>query len=511
MPLAKTRPTSSLQLRAAAELERRRRDGTITPLWQPNLGPQTEAYHSEADILGYGGAAGGGKSHLALGLAFTQHKRSVIFRRVYPNLKGLIEDSIALIGNDKQFNKTEKVWRVNGRLVEFGAAQYENDKFSWRGRPHDFYCFDEVTEFTKTQFEFIIGWLRTTDQKQRCRIVLTFNPPLDDAGSWVVDYFLPWIAFLFPDKYTHPHPALPGELRWYASLDGKEVEVENGEPFGHNGETIKPLSRTFIPAKLMDNPYLSNTNYAAVLQSLPEPLRSQVLYGDFAASFMADPWQVIPTAWVKAAQLRWMERQKPDMPLSGVGVDVARGGKDNLVTSKRYGTWFDEPIKTPGVNVEDGPAAAGLVYNALQNEAHIGYINIDVIGVGTSPYDSLKVMYPDKVGPVNAAAGTEFVVKSEKGDVVLKMKNIRAEYHWRLRMALDPVHGDDLALPPGNEIVADLCAAKYKMMAGGVIQIEEKDAIKERIGRSPDVGEAIMLAYLPFSTRWKTMGKFINV
>ena len=73
---------------------------------------------------------------------------------------------------------------------------------------------------------------------------------------------------------------------------------------------------------------------------------------------------------------------------------------------------------------------------------------------------------------------------------------MRAEYHRRMRLALDPEHGDDIALPPGNEIVADLCAAKYKMLAGGVIQIEEKDAIKERIGRSPDEGEAIMLANL---------------
>lgn len=466
-------------------------------LWQPNPGPQTEAYESEADILGYGGAAGGGKSHLALGLAFTKHQRSVILRRVYPNLKGLIEDAVTLIGTDENYNKTEKTWRVDNRLIEFGAVQYENDKFAWRGRPHDLYVFDEATEFTRTQMEFIIGWLRTTDLDQRCRVVLTFNPPLDDAGSWVVDYFLPWIAHLFPDKYTHPNPAKPGELRWYATLDGKETEVESGDPFEHNGETIKPLSRSFIPAKLRDNPYLSNTNYEAVLQSLPEPLRSQVLYGDFAASFMADPWQVIPTAWVKAAQKRWMETAKPDMPLSGVGVDVARGGKDNLVISKRYGTWFDEPVKVPGANVEDGPAAAGLVHGALSEEAHIGYINIDVIGVGTSPYDSLKVMYPGLVEPVNAASKSHFEVVAESGDVVLRMKNNRAEYHWRMRMALDPEHGDGLALPPGNEIIADLCAAKYKILAGGIVQIEEKDEIKKRIGRSPDIGEALLLANMP--------------
>lgn len=487
------------------------------PLWQPNPdrpdgtpNPQRLAYESEADILGYGGAGGGGKSSLALGLAFTQHQRSVIFRRVYPNLKGLIEDSIALIGSDEAYNKTEKTWRIDGRIVEFGAVQHENDKFNWRGRPHDLYVFDEASEFSRSQVEFIIGWLRSTDQAQRCRVLLTFNPPTDESGGWVIDYFLPWLAYLFPNEYQHPNPAAPGELRWYATIDGKETEVDSGEPFEHNGETIRPLSRSFIPAKLADNPHLANTGYESVLQSLPEPLRSQLLYGDFAANRQADPWQVIPTAWVKLAQQRWMERQKPDMPLSGVGGDMVRGGKDALALAKRYGTWFDEVIKVPGVNIEDGPAAAAVFYQELQNERNIGYINIDVAGVGSSPYDSMKVMWPGIVHPVNAAAGSDYVVKAENGDVVLKMKNLRAEYHWRLRLALDPVHGDNLALPPGNEIVADLCAAKYKMLAGGVVQIEDKENIKERIGRSPDVGEAIMMAHLQPSAKWRSIS-FLKV
>jgi len=70
---------------------------------------------------------------------------------------------------------------------------------------------------------------------------------------------------------------------------------------------------------------------------------------------------------------------------------------------------------------------------------------------------------------------------------------MRAEYHWRLRDALDPVNGDDICLPPGNEIIADLCAARYSVSSAGVI-IEEKAQIKKRIGRSPDIGDAVMIA-----------------
>jgi hypothetical protein len=396
-------------------------------IWKPNPdhpdgrpNPQRLAYESEADVLGYGGAAGGGKSALLLGLAATAHKRSVIFRRVYPNLRGIIEESRALLNasgvdhSRDSYNETLHRWMLSdGRMIEFEACQLERDKEKQRGRPRDFYGFDEATEFTRSQVEFITAWNRTTEPGQRCRVVLTFNPPTDDGGSWVIDYFRPWFAFLFPQHFTHPNPAAPGELRWYATVDGIEVECDDGSPFDHDGEEIRPRSRTFIPARLEDNPHLDDTNYRSMLQSLPEPLRSQLLYGNFAAKSQADPWQVIPTAWVMAAQARWLELETPNRPLAGVGVDVARGGRDNLVIAKRYSNWFAEPVKVPGVDVADGPTAAGIVQRELAHETHIGAINIDVIGVGSSPYDSLTAMYPGIAQAVNVSEGSTYAAMSK--------------------------------------------------------------------------------------------------
>lgn len=508
---------SYLTPEAAVELkvERLRRaalsTGGARRIWQPNPdhadgrpNPQRLAYESEADVLGYGGAAGGGKSALLLGLAATAHRRSVIFRRVFPNLRGIIEESRALFNAEGRehgmdsYNEMLHRWALgDGRMVEFEACQFEKDREKQRGRPRDFYGFDEATEFTRSQFEFITAWNRTTVTGQRCRVVMTFNPPTDEGGSWVIDYFLPWLAFLFPARFTHPRPAAPGELRWYATIDGRETERPDGQPFEHDGERIQPRSRTFIPARLDDNPHLADGNYRSTLQALPEPLRSQLLDGDFTAQGATDPWQVIPTAWVKAAQTRWLEMERPDTPLSGVGVDVARGGRDSMVIARRYGTWFDEPVKTPGVDVADGPTAAGLVFQLLEHEPHVGYINVDVIGVGSSAYDSLAAMYPDAARAVNVSEGSDYVSmsKEERPKPLFKMRNARAEMYWRFREALDPDGGRALALPPGNELVADLCAARYRVLAGGIIQIEEKAHMKERLGRSPDVGEAVMLAW----------------
>ena len=473
---------------AKAELRRRK-------LWKPLPGPQTLAFNSEADILGYGGAAGGGKTDLLLGLAVTQHKHSVVFRRVFPNLRGVIERSREIFNAEglstsrDSYNESLHRWVLDdGRMVEFEACQFEKDQEKQRGRPRDFYGFDEVTEFTQSQVEFITAWNRSVNPDQRCRIVMTFNPPATEQGTWVCDFFAPWLTYLHPDQFTHPNPAAPGELRWYATIDGDVVERPDGQSFDHNGEIVRPQSRTFIPAQLKDNPYLDQTNYRSVLQSLPEPLKSQMLYGDFSLTVESDIWQIIPTDWIKAAQERWLLRSFPEGHyLTGVGIDVARGGQDKMVISKRYGNWFAELVIHRGSETPNGPISAALIEMALESEP--GYINMDIIGIGSSVYDSLVVSYPQTEG-INAAGRSTFWNKSGK----FKTRNVRTEMYWRLREMLDPETDNDLALPPGNEIVADLAAGRYTVTTAGYA-MEEKIEIKKRIGRSPDVGDAIALHF----------------
>jgi hypothetical protein len=402
---------------------------------------------------------------------------------VYPNLKEIIRRTREVIGDQAQENKADRIWTYpDGQTIEFGAVQFEDDKTNWQGRPHDLKAFDEIPEFTESQYEFICGWNRTTDPGQRVRVIATGNPPTDETGSWVLRRWAAWL------DEKHPNPAKMGELRWYATIDGQEREFTTGEPIKTGRDMVYPRSRTFIPAKLDDNPFYSQDNrYRSVLQSLPEPLRSQLLYGDFKAAAVVDPWQVIPTEWVRKAQRRWMERERPKTPLTAIGIDPARGGKDNTSMAKRYDNWFDEITAWPGFVTVDGPQTAELVRMALGDEIP-GMTNIDVIGVGSSVYDSLKTIYTG-VYPVNVAEGSDFRDRSGK----LKMRNKRAEIYWRMREALDPDLGDEIALPPGNEILADLCVARYSVSTAGVT-IEDKDEIRKRIGRSPDKGESTLLA-----------------
>lgn len=458
---------------------------TDRTIWRPLPGPQSMAYDSTADIIGYGGAAGGGKTDLACGKSLTQHRKVGVFRLNGTELTGVIDRFTELLGGRNGYNGKDNIWRTRRAdgvavQVEFGSFPNLGDEKKYQGRPHDLLIFDEAANMRQEQVRFLLGWLRTTIPGQKCQALLTFNPPTTAEGRWIIDYFGPWL-----DK-KHPNPAKPGELRWFATVDGKDIEVESGDVFEHNGEQIKPLSRTFIPSRISDNPYLMGTGYMATLQSLPEPLRSQMLNGDFAAGMEDDPWQVIPTAWVDAAMARW---KRPDKlkPMDSLGVDVARAGKDSTILARRHDMWFDEPLAYPGSATPDGPTVAGLAIAALRDRA---VIHIDVIGVGSSPYDFLNEARQQVIG-VNVAEAATGVDKSGR----LRFKNLRSQLYWRMREALDPQNNTGICLPPDKRLLADLCAPTWKLV-GQTIQVASREEIIDRIGRSPDYASAYVLALM---------------
>jgi hypothetical protein len=459
------------------------------------------AMASEADELFYGGAAGGGKTDLLLGLAGTQHWHSAIFRRTFPQTRSIIERSrevynrAGLSHARDSYNEQLHVWRLSdGRMVEFQAVQHEKDKMAQQGRARDFLGFDELPEFPESIYRFVIGWNRSTriDPKtgrpQRCRIVATGNPPQTVDGRWVISYWGPWL-----DK-KHLNPAAPGELRWFAVINGEDVELDGPGAFTHRGERITPRSRTFIPARLTDNPILAATGYLSVLQGMPEPMRTQLIEGDFLAGVTDDAWQVIPTAWVEAAQARWTPEPPPHPdfgahPLTCLGVDVAYGGADSTVIVPRHGPWFGKKKKYQGEATDSGSKAAALVLAEHDGEARI---HVDAIGYGAACHEHLQFRVGGLAVAVNVARASGYFDRSRK----YSLTNIRSAMYWLLREALDPETGDNLALPPDRELLADLTAPRFEVRASGIV-VEAKEDIRERLGRSPDVGDAVALAHYP--------------
>jgi hypothetical protein len=345
-------------------------------------------------------------------------------------------------------------------MERIGTPQVPGDESQYASAPYDLIFFDQLEQFPEYAYTFMISRGRSATRK-RVRMVGSANP-VGEGIEWIMRRWRHWLV----DK-----TAQPGELLWFRTDEqGNDVLTTKDHP--------DAVSRTFIPAGLADNPYL-NDDYRRSLMLLPEPLRSALLSGNWSAMLTDDAYQVVPRAWVKAAMARWEPREEtPDV----IGCDVARGGEDKTVKAPRKGNYFMPLEKYPGRSTPDGQSVVDLL-------AGNAVINIDVIGVGASAFDignerGLKMI------PVNFAEKSIAKDKSE----TLRFVNKRAEYYWAFREALDPIDGDNVALPPDPELEADLCAARWQSMSNG-IKIESKEDIKKRIGRSPDCADAVVLAW----------------
>lgn len=435
--------------------------------------------------------AGSGKSDLLLGLGMTAHRKTLFLRRQATQLQEVTSRVQELLrpGDRWKFvGHGGLLTTAEGRTIEFTGCDSDKDKQKFKGRAHDLKAWDEVVDFPESVYLFVNGWNRTTVPGQRCRVVCASNPPTDPQGEWVLRR---WRAWLDP---TAGAKAAPGELRWYTTIGDEEREFPDGSPVHFKGQTYQPRSRTFIPGKMLD--LLLATGYHHTLATLPEPLRSIYLRGDFFAARQDDRWQLIPTKWVLLAQQRWAERRGANPtgfgPVTRLGCDVARDGKDKTVLAPLHGLTIGPLVKRKGTETPDGQSVVGLVVAAGGGTTAFP-TNVDGIGVGASALDVARLMGLPNIKSVIVSQASSW---RDPKSPTLKFLNLRASLMWNVRSLLDPEGGPAetrLALPPDPELLADLTAPRYALSVGGV-KVEAKEEIRERLGRSTDEGDAVALA-----------------
>lgn len=420
---------------------------------------------------------------LLAGLALTEHRRSLVLRRTNKEADKLVDRFAEILGSRVGWNSQEDVWRLgDGRIIDIGGCQHEDDKQKRKGTPHDFIGFDEVSDFTETQYTFIIGWNRSADEGQRCRVVAAGNPPTRPEGLWVIKR---WAAWLDP---THPNPAKDGELRWYTTDGDREIEVDGPGPHMIGGRPVIAKSRTFIRSKLSDNPDLAKTNYGATLDALPPALRAAYREGRFDAALQDQDWQVIPTEWILAAEARWKSDGWAGLTMTAMALDPAGGGRDSAELSARYGGWYAPLESMKGPETADGSLTAAWVVSKRRNNCPI------VVDVGGGYGGAVTLRFKDNAIPFLSYNGaSEGPGKTKDGQ--LAFANKRALAYWRFREELDPDQegGSAIALPPDSELRADLAAPTWRLTPRGIV-IESKDDLRQRLGRSPGKGDAVVMA-----------------
>src|SRR5262245_30834434 len=159
------------------------------------------------------------------------------------------------------------------------------------------------------------------------------------------------------------------------------------------------MSRTFIKASLRDNPYLARTDYQAKLDALPEPLRSAVRDGNFAASRTDAAFQLIPTAWIVAAMNRWTPDGWKYHLMTAMAFDPAGGGKDAAVLARRHKGWYAKLVVEQGKSTGDTMHGMGAIFEHRRDGAPV------VLDVGGGFASGIKARLQDNNVPFHQFNG----------------------------------------------------------------------------------------------------------
>jgi hypothetical protein len=191
---------------------------------------------------------------------------------------------------------------------------------------------------------------------------------------------------------------------------------------------------------------------------------------------------LISLTWIESAIERGKELQHlPDCKERYTGVDVARFGSDDSAIVSRCG----EVAFIDGVyHGNDTMQMAGRA--KLISEQRKTYLHIDEVGVGSGVVDRLKEQGV-KCRGVNVG---------NKPNDTERFANLKAESYWNLREMFRLGNITLLDSQYNDRLTAELTSMRYAVNSSGKITIESKEEIKKQGLRSPDVAEALMLAFV---------------
>ena len=285
----------------------------------------------------YGGARGGGKTHVArlkaVGMALNYEGIKILMVRAhYPELiANLIDPILAWVPNELySYNGTEhKMTMFNGSTIKFGHYDGKAAENEYQGVEYDVIFLEEATQLSERAFLFLCSCCRGVNEFPK-RIYLTCNP--GNVGHL-------WVKRLFIDRRFINDPKNPER-------------------------TENPADYTTIRATVEDNPYLmeANPEYVKALAALPPDLRDAHRYGDWDAlsgAYFSNFRRHTHTFPRFKIPDRWPKYRAFDYGLDSFAVGWFAIDEDGRAWCYRY---YEEP----NLVVQD--AARALLQNSPQSE-----------------------------------------------------------------------------------------------------------------------------------------------
>ena len=210
--------------------------------------------------------------------------------------------------------------------------------------------------------------------------------------------------------------------------------------------------------------------------------------------------------WLELAHERWRLSSGKE-PLSSeprvLGVDVAGMGRDSTCYCERKGAWvapFD--VHNSGGQADHMKVAGQIVHRRTFDPTM--FVSIDTIGEGAGVYSRcLELDDEQHIISCKYSEGAKSHNDKDLTDLTgqYKFQNMRAYLFWCVRDWLNPKNDTGAMLPPDERFDEEATEIRWSFRSDGRILIEPKDDIKKRIGRSPDLFDALANTFYPVSTR----------
>lgn len=421
---------------------------------RPQKGPQEQFLKCSADIVIYGGAAGGGKTYALLieALRNTRKKgfNGVIFRRESTQVRnpgGLWDTSseiYPLAGGYPKESLLEWIF-PNDVKIKFAHMNNDNARLSWQGSQLPFIGFDELTHFSWKQFIYMLSRNRSTCGV-RPYIRATTNP---DPDSWVRNFIRWWID----EETGYPIKERGGETRWFIVVNDETIWSNSKEELVEKYPDLPPKSVCFIPSNVFDNQILltKDPGYLANLKAMPRFEREQLLEGNWnirptaGMFFQKSHFEVIKHAPKRTTAIRYWDRAATketgeNDPDYTVGLKLERDSD---------GTFYVTDI----VRVRDTPLG---VQNTIKNTASqdgrgvtIG-IKQDPGQAGISEVDHLLrqlqgyVVKTNRVSKDKVTRALPVSSQSEAGNIKILMARWNESFFKELENFPEGVHDDQV-------------------------------------------------------------------
>jgi hypothetical protein len=208
---------------------------------------------------------------------------------------------------------------------------------------------------------------------------------------------------------------------------------------------------------------------------------------------------LIPYRWVELAMERWQKRKDEGLVLTGhrrIGVDIAGMGRDASVLCHRFEDFVVNFDRHQSGGEADHMKVAGMVLNALDKKA---LAFIDTIGEGAGVFS--RLMELGKKRQVFSCKFSEGAEGLSDYTQQYSFANMKAYLYWAVRDWLNPAFDSTACLPPEKSLIEEILEIRYMIQSNGKIIIEPKEKMKERLGRSPDLFDALANTFYPGDTQ----------